>query len=182
MLWDSTNVTVNVITATNQVVHASITKANYNKWILSATYGSPNNDYRDHMWDNFSHVDSSSDAPWMVVGDFNDFFSTFERRSNARDTSGSNQCRANKFNDNLDRCRLMDLGSYGQMMTWTNGRFGLANTLVRLDHALANANWCELFPEAIVRVLPRTYSDHHPLLVLTDGMIPPPILNCNFIM
>ena len=183
VLWDSTNVTVNVITASNQVVHASVTKANYDTWILSATYASPNSDYRDLMWENFAHVASSSDAPWMAVGDFNDFSSTSERRSNARDTGGSNQRRANKFNDNLDRCGLMDLGSCGPRMTWTNGRFGLANTLVRLDRALANANWRQLFPEATVRVLPRTYSDHHHLLVLTDGMIPPPpILNRNFIM
>ena len=94
----------------------------------------------------------------MVVGDFNDFSSTSERRNNARDSNGRNHCRLNKFNDNLDICGLMDLGSCGPRMTWTNGRFGLTNMLVRLDRALANANWRAMFPEATVRVLPRTYS------------------------
>ncbi|CAN1805082.1 Transposon TX1 uncharacterized 149 kDa protein, partial [Linum perenne] len=39
----------------------------------------------------------------------------------------------------------------------------------RLDRALANISWRTLFPEALLLHLPRTYSDHCPLLLKTTG-------------
>ncbi|KAL7166943.1 hypothetical protein ACSBR2_037579 [Camellia fascicularis] len=58
----------------------------------------------------------------------------------------------------------------GPSMTWTNNKKGLTNTMERLDRALCNSEWRTMFPEATVRILPRTYSDHSPLLVYTQGM------------
>ncbi|KAF5934116.1 hypothetical protein HYC85_030287 [Camellia sinensis] len=46
----------------------------------------------------------------------------------------------------------------------------------RLDRAMCNSDWRTMLPEATVRVLPRAYSDHSPLIVYTQGMhshIPP---------
>ncbi|XP_028117861.1 uncharacterized protein LOC114315447 [Camellia sinensis] len=40
----------------------------------------------------------------------------------------------------------------------------------RLDRALCNTEWRTMFSEATVRVLPRTYSDHSPLIVYTQCM------------
>ncbi|KAL7231768.1 hypothetical protein ACSBR2_009911 [Camellia fascicularis] len=40
----------------------------------------------------------------------------------------------------------------------------------RLDRALSNVEWRTRFPKAAVRTLPRTYSDHSPLVVYTQGM------------
>ncbi|XP_028094850.1 uncharacterized protein LOC114294871 [Camellia sinensis] len=40
----------------------------------------------------------------------------------------------------------------------------------RLDRTMSNDKWRALFPEGTVRTLPRTYSDHSPLVVLTQGM------------
>ncbi|XP_028091072.1 uncharacterized protein LOC114291225 [Camellia sinensis] len=42
----------------------------------------------------------------------------------------------------------------------------------RLDRAMCNAEWRTMFPEATVKVLHRTYSDHSPLVVYTQGMHP----------
>lgn len=49
--------------------------------------------------------------------------------------------------------------------TWTNRRKGGHRINERLDRALANSDWRLLFPEAIVKDLPRFYSDHCPILV-----------------
>ncbi|CAL5396480.1 unnamed protein product [Camellia sinensis] len=54
-------------------------------------------------------------------------------------------------------------------MTWTNNRHGLANTTERLDRAMCNVAWRTLYPEATVKVLPRIYSNHSPLIVYTEG-------------
>lgn len=56
-------------------------------------------------------------------------------------------------------------------MTWSNNRKGWANTMVRLDRALCNTEWRTNFPDGAVRNLPRTYSDHSPMMVFTQGRI-----------
>lgn len=94
--------------------------------------------------------------PWMLAGDFNDFMNLEDRRSFRNNTpiKAEIRRRAERFAANLNRCGLIDLGCCGPRLTWTNGREGLANTLVRLDRALANEKWKELFPEATVRNIP----------------------------
>lgn len=41
----------------------------------------------------------------------------------------------------------------------------------RLDKALCNSDWSSLFPEGMAQVLPRTYSDHAPIIIRTLGNI-----------
>lgn len=79
-------------------------------------------------------------------------------------TSGS------KFAANIQDCNLIDLGSSGPNLTWTNGRDGLANSMVKLDRTLAKSNWTINYPEVSVTNLPRTYSDHSPMILNLEGM------------
>ena len=46
----------------------------------------------------------------------------------------------------------------------------MAKTMVKLDRALANSNWMVQYPKANVTNLPRTYSDHSPLVLNLEGM------------
>ncbi|KAL7239070.1 hypothetical protein ACSBR2_005045 [Camellia fascicularis] len=117
------------------------------------------------------------DKPWLVSGDFNDFVSQDERRSF---TPNHHNNRCQKFSERINNCNLMDLGSVGPRLSWTNNRQGLANTMERLDRAMSNDKWRALFPEGTVRTLPRTYSDHSPLVVYTQGMHPLNPLNRPF--
>lgn len=66
----------------------------------------------------------------------------------------------------------MDLGFSGPKFMWSNKR---NNGLVmkRLDRALSNPQWKVLFEDAHVCHLPRTSSDHHPILLHT----PPPTMH-----
>lgn len=74
----------------------------------------------------------------------------------------------------------MDLGCVGPKLIWTNNREGLAKTMVRLDWALCNNNWNIRFPEAVVKNFPRTYSDHCPFLIFTEGIPLPSARNRPF--
>ena len=102
--------------------------------------------------------------PWLVAVDFNDYADSSEKRSFGETLENS---RMQKFITNINQCNLIDLGCNGPRLTWTNNREGMANTLVRLDKALANEGWRVKFPEASVSNLPRTSSDHCPMLVNT---------------
>ena len=53
----------------------------------------------------------------------------------------------------------------GPKYTWTNKRQISDLILERLDRCFANPVWRILYPEAVVTHLPRTFSDHHPVLI-----------------
>lgn len=67
--------------------------------------------------------------------------------------------------DCINYCNLVDLGYKGNKYTWTNKRKLGSNILEWLDRLLANYDWLNLFSETLVRHLPRTHSDHSPLLL-----------------
>ncbi|KAI7984919.1 hypothetical protein LOK49_LG14G01355 [Camellia lanceoleosa] len=167
ILWDNLTVNVRVSSANYQAIHATVHKESYDDWVLSAVYASPLLRNRDQLWGEMEAMAENMIAPWLVVGDFNDFATQGERRSF---TPNNNMGRNNKFLERISNCNLMDLGCSGPKLTWTNNRQGMANTKERLDRALYNAAWSSLFPSCTVRNLPRTYSDHSPFVVFTEGV------------
>lgn len=87
--------------------------------------------------------------------------------------------RAAKFRSHLDECSLIDLGFKGAPFTYIRRQHGRISTHVRLDRALCNVEWSLLFPEASVHHLPRTCSDHNPILLKLHAP-PPPAANRPF--
>ncbi|XP_075091919.1 uncharacterized protein LOC142172057 [Nicotiana tabacum] len=96
-------------------------------------------------------------------GDFNEVLK-------ARDKFGGNRIsatRANHFWNCINKCNLIDLGFKGNKYTWNNKRYSNIHSpiLERLDRCLATSDLIEMYPNASVSHLPRTYSDHCPLLI-----------------
>ncbi|KAL7209332.1 hypothetical protein ACSBR1_030960 [Camellia fascicularis] len=81
IVWDTSQVIMRASSVTPQAIHATIHKADYDEWVLTAIYASPNPVMRDHLWDNLEDVAKTMDKPWLVAGDFNDFATQGERRS-----------------------------------------------------------------------------------------------------
>ena len=69
------------------------------------------------------------------------------------------------FNDFLNSCNLFDLGFSGPLFTWTNNREHGKTIRTRIHRCHANLPWLNLFPNSNVTHLPRTHSDHCPLLL-----------------
>lgn len=65
----------------------------------------------------------------------------------------------------MDAAGLVDIGYSGCPFTWTNARDDLDMIKERLDRALVNARLLETFPHTKVLHLPRTHSDHSPLII-----------------
>lgn len=70
-----------------------------------------------------------------------------------------------KFNNCIHDCGLVDLLYEGQHLLWCNGRLGGRWIWARLDRVLVNMNFLNLFGDVRAVYLPRTYSDHCPMLV-----------------
>lgn len=65
----------------------------------------------------------------------------------------------------MDSCGFIDLNVYGPRFTWTNKHHGSKNIQQRLDQCWRNRTWHESFTEASLHHLPRTHSDHNPIML-----------------
>ncbi|KAA3455435.1 reverse transcriptase [Gossypium australe] len=72
------------------------------------------------------------------------------------------------FRNTLQECQLHDIGFSGRWFTWERGNLPETNIRERLDRGVANTNWISMFPEAKIRHLVHSTSDHCPLLISTE--------------
>ncbi|XP_057250086.1 uncharacterized protein LOC130591167 [Beta vulgaris subsp. vulgaris] len=63
------------------------------------------------------------------------------------------------------RCGLSDLKSTGAFYTWNNKQEGEARVFSKLDRALCNDKWLEMFPTSEAWFMPEGLFDHSPILV-----------------
>lgn len=130
-------------------------------WRITFVYGELRVENRHLMWESLCRLRNTSDLPWLITGDFNETLWEFEHLS----VSARPQAQMLAFRDCLETCQLVDLGFVGYPYTYDNKRSGRANVQVRLDRAVADNAWRDLFPEAAVVHLTSPRSDHCPILV-----------------
>ncbi|WJX75538.1 hypothetical protein P8452_59063 [Trifolium repens] len=168
--WKSNDVQINVEITDFQFMHLTIAFMNGTSWKFTAVYASPREELRKEMWLKLHRISQSISEGWMIAGDFNDITSQAEKQGGAPVSLR----RCNNFLDNINDCKLIDLGAVGSKFTWRGPLvIGHERIFERLDRAMSNDEWRLMFPEAIVKVLPRIeFSDHHPIIIMLQG-IPP---------
>lgn len=85
-----------------------------NAWICSAVYGCPIPSRRDELWDHLVILRRQFSLPWMLLGDFNEIILLLEVKGGEFSFR-----RAKNFADVIDACNLMDVGSTGNLFTWS---------------------------------------------------------------
>lgn len=88
------------------------------------------------------------------------------------------QC--NMMIDCFNYCNIFDLSAAGSKYTWWIKRDGQEFIRERLDGAVVNEAWCDIFPYTQVVNLPRIHSNHHPLLVKRSNISPDRQASKNF--
>ncbi|XP_028790434.1 uncharacterized protein LOC114746384 [Neltuma alba] len=162
VLWDSDDIKFRVIMSHKQFLHGEVQGIGTHQWIFTAVYASPRERERRDMWLELHRISLTMNMPWLVAGDFNDITGEEEQRGEGK--INENKCR--RFSININRCRLIDLGSEGPKYTWKGPMVQYASRLYkRLDRALCNVEWRHLFGETVVKVGPCVNSNHHPLLI-----------------
>jgi hypothetical protein len=130
-------------------------------WKLTGFYGNPDSTKRADSWELLKFLCTCHPVPWLCAGDFNEVVTQDEKEgSNLRKES-----QMTGFRETLEACRLGDLGYSGSLFTWSNRRSDGTFTKERLDRAVANQEWCSLFPSFVVDILAARTSDHCPVLV-----------------
>ncbi|KAK4482042.1 hypothetical protein RD792_012965 [Penstemon davidsonii] len=165
LLWQKENIRVEVLSVDPQVIHAIIGPNSQREWLCSGVYARPNPAVRESLWKNLEDLSTAVRLPWMLTGDFNQVISSNEKKGGCLPSLG----RCLRFKEMIDNCGLIDLGFRGPKFTWWNSREGMARIRERIDRSMVNTDWQRLFPNSLVIHLPRTHSDHHPILTLCDG-------------
>lgn len=98
-------------------------------------YASPNPTQRPILWNHLINLNHSIDAPWMIIGDFNETLLPSEQRGGIFHHS-----RAASFSNFMNSCNLLDLTTTGGKFTWHRNSNGIRILSKKLDRGLANVN------------------------------------------
>jgi hypothetical protein len=128
---------------------------------VTFVYGEPQVCNRHRMWSLLSALRASSSLPWLVLGDFNEALWQYEHFSAC--LRSESQMAA--FRDCVQVCELNDLGFSGLPYTYDNKRAGNSNVRVRLDRAMADNSWRDIYSDSSVVHLVSPCSDHCPVLL-----------------
>lgn len=127
-------------------------------------YGAPEIPNMQAVWDGLSTISETRDSPWFRTWDFNEITNNSEK-SGGRERPESSFTAFRSF---LSMCDLFDLKHTGNFLSWRGKRHThLVNC--RLDRAMANSSWSDLFPNGRSHYLPFEGSDHRPLLSTFDS-------------
>lgn len=77
----------------------------------------------------------------------------------------------NNFRISMVDSNLHDLGYKGDIFTWSNRHVAKTSTKERLDKALANMYWSQLYPWVRVKNLVSGCFDHRPILASCNTTI-----------
>ncbi|KAA3478183.1 reverse transcriptase [Gossypium australe] len=134
------------------------------QWRLTGFYGSPYAKEREESWQLLKSLKGDDEHPWFVCGDFNEIMYGFEKQGGLP----REEKRMEEFRNTLQDCQLFDLGFSGNWFTWERGNLPETNIRERLDRGVANKKWISMFPQANIKHLVHSTSDHCPLLIVTN--------------
>uniref|UniRef100_M1DHQ7 AP endonuclease/reverse transcriptase n=1 Tax=Solanum tuberosum TaxID=4113 RepID=M1DHQ7_SOLTU len=119
---------------------------------------------RLELWDELFSIANRMDKPWIIGGDFNVVLNSEEKIGGlpVRDAD------CEDFKTCIESCDLAQVKFKGSPFTWWNGRDGNDCIFERLDRILTNLKFQNSFSHSEVDHLPRTGSDHAPMLLTCD--------------
>ncbi|KAA3470848.1 reverse transcriptase [Gossypium australe] len=117
----------------------------------------------EESWNTLKSLRNNEEQSWFVCGDFNEIIYGFKKKGGLP----REKKRMEDFRNALEDCQLIDVGYSGNWFTWERGNLPKTNIRERLDRGVANVNWMSMFPEANIKHLVHSTSDHCPLLITT---------------
>ena len=106
------------------------------------------------------------DEPWFIIGDLNEITGNHEKVGGTLRHADSFL----SFTHMIQNCGLLEFPSLGNILFW-RGRRGGHVVKCRLDRALGNNEWHNLFPCSFVEYLGMIGSDHRPIVTTIDDKV-----------
>ncbi|XP_019433032.1 PREDICTED: uncharacterized protein LOC109339940, partial [Lupinus angustifolius] len=137
------------------------------RMFISAVYAHTNYSLRRSLWKELTEVMRVDSGPWCCIGDFNVVL-------------GAHECRGERlparppmddFKRFSDSSELLHLPTSGSTFTWSNRRKGHALTEKRLDRALCNNDWINVWNHVTCCTLYKSASDHHHIMLNSSNNV-----------
>ncbi|WOL03768.1 hypothetical protein Cni_G12488 [Canna indica] len=148
------------------VINALVTPIRGSPWLLSGIYASNCPKEMGCLWKFLSSIDTT-DLSWVLIGDFNCI-------NNQADKRGGNQFKwghsIGYFNELCSSSGLSDVKLQGGRYTWCNNRLGKKRIFARLDKALVNWEWSNMFSSYHVIHLNKIAYDHKHVLFIAENL------------
>ena len=164
-LYYDSSYKVNIISSSNRILDIE-TEYKGKRIFLSFVYGEPKQDLRAPVWEKLTKIGIARLEPWFIIGDLNEIRGNHEKE-------GGNLRHPDTFvdfNNMIDNCGLMEFPSVGNTLSWS-GRRHRQVVKCRLDRALGNNDWHNLFPYSFVEYLRMVGSDHRPIVATIDDKV-----------
>ena len=126
-------------------------------------YGEPNQSRRQIVWDSLSNLQGDNSSPWFLSGDFNELIDNSEKCGGPDRAEGT----FSAFRTFLSTHDLFDLRHSGSFLSWRGQRHSHL-VQCRLDRAICNTEWSDLFPSCRSQYMRYEGSDHRPLISFLD--------------
>ncbi|GLT58542.1 hypothetical protein SLA2020_314270 [Shorea laevis] len=156
-LWWTDEVNISIFSSDKNMIDGCCSEASFSSaWHFSFVYGEPIIQLRSTMWNRILNLRRPEFIPWSIIGDLNLI-------GDSRDKKGKRpppQIDRTILEKLISSCSLWELSYRRSLYTWARG-----NIRERLDRALINDAWSQLFPNAELFHCTRIGSDHCPLLL-----------------
>ncbi|GKV39420.1 hypothetical protein SLEP1_g47185 [Rubroshorea leprosula] len=156
-LWWTDDVHISIFSADKNLFDGSVSDVDYNiTWHFSFIYGEPNIQMRRDMWRRVIALKRDAVIPWLLMGDLNLVGDSYDKKGKRPPLVTDRRL----LEELTTSCCLRELAYRGARYTWSRGSIS-----ERLDRALSNERWSQLFPNAQLFHCTRIGSDHCPLLL-----------------
>ncbi|KAI3844889.1 hypothetical protein MKX03_008320, partial [Papaver bracteatum] len=157
---------VKIIDEQRNQVEILVTAGPHNvQWILTCLYGSPRYQEKKALWENITTRSQNIQVSWMIIGDLNITINAQEKTSSAISAQSSIKKRIKEW---LLQTDLLDITFLGHPYTWSNHIQATHMVQSKLDRAMANSKWHEIFQSAKVHSLTAFGLYHSPILLHTN--------------
>lgn len=157
-MWKHTMV-CQVVGSSQNHIDVAVKESNNVSWRLSCYYGFPERERRQEAWDFLRSLATNSQAPWCVIGDFNDILYSYDKKGRHPHP----QRYMNGFKQAIEDCSLIEIDLLGGRYTWEKSKGTADWVRERLDRAFATESWWQLFLLCTLSVFHATVSDHEPI-------------------
>ncbi|KAJ0788215.1 putative RNA-directed DNA polymerase [Helianthus annuus] len=134
-------------------------KGNGQRINIANVYGPQNYQNKRQLWEKLKLVMEGSVGLWCLLGDFNEV-RTPEEKLNAR---FSIRC-SSLFNDFIFESGLQEYGMKDRKFTWQSSN---GSKLSKIDRVLVCSDFFASWPDACLRALPKLFSDHCPIVLVS---------------
>jgi hypothetical protein len=160
LFW-RTSFSCQIVNYSNNHIYVDVTDVVHGLWRLTGYYGYPEGGRRRAAWDFLRQLSNQFAGPWCILGDFNDIMdASVKRGRNFRPN-----WLINGFRQAVIETGLVDVPVEGYPFTWFKSLGTPRAVEERLDRALANNEWFNLFLTATLENLVAPSSDHYPILL-----------------